>query len=325
MTPPPRGARGPLDLDQQLVNHLIEHRGVCARSDLNALGLSGSVIDRRIASGLLMSFGGGAIALTGFGDPSTIARRAALIQRPDAVLARETAASLHRFPLGGVRSDAVVLLTTADQSGRTRFGQVFRTKHLPPDDITTIDGLRVTTPERTYLDLANQFAFGRMRWLGEQLLIDNLLSVPTLSACASSLARRGRKGTRFRRFLLGVLLDQDPIHESVAERTFARLCHRHGIQSLHAQFVPPWYDGLRGVVDFADPLHRKIIEVDGRRWHSTTQDRMNDRTRDRTAKQNGWQVIRFGYDEIIQRPSYVVAELQTFLDQDHVTPARRAG
>ncbi len=319
--PPTARPRAPIEIDLVVVQHLTDNHGVSSRSALRELGLSGSAIDRRIASGLLRSFGRGAIGLAGLSDDVASLRRAALIQRPDAVLAREAAADLHRFPIGAEAAGAVVLLTAADQSGRATIGSIVRTKHLPSEDTTTIDDMRVTTPERTFLDLVDHLGFSRMRWMGEQLLLDRRLSPVVLAATAHSLARRGRSGTRRRRMLLSVLLDEDPAHESVAERTFARLCARHGIQSLRPQFVPPWYDGLRGVVDFADPVRRRIIEIDGRRWHASSQDRTNDRQRDRAATNKGWSVMRFGYDELVHRPTVVIDDLRTFLGLDLVQAA----
>ncbi len=313
MAPSTAQPQSPIELDLLLVRHLTDNGGVSSRSALRSLGLSGSSIDRRISSGLLVTFGRGAIALAGLSDRASTLRRAALIQRPDAVLARETAADLHRFPLGTAEPGAVVLLTAAEQSGRAAVGRVVRTKHLPPDDITVVEGMRVTTAERTYLDLADELGYGRMRWMGEQLLLDRKLSPGALAATAHSLARRGRNGTRRRRLLLSVLLAEDPAHQSIAERAFSQLCVRHGIRTLRAQFVPPWYDGRRAVVDFADPVRRKIVEIDGRRWHSTAQDRTSDRQRDRAATNHGWSVIRFGYDEIVQRPTVVIEDLRAFL------------
>ncbi len=307
---------GSIESDTRLVNHLLARGGVALRSELLELGVSVSSIDRRITSGLIRSFGGGAVGLIDDSKTDEHQRRAALIQRPDAVLAFETAAEVHGFPLGTIDHEQLHLLTNASNSARGHLGIIHRTKHLPEVDVTIVDGLRVTTVERTYLDLAICFAYGRMRWLGEHLLIEQRMTGPTLLACASSLARRGRAGTRFRRMLLGVILDEEPVHESIAERTFARLCRGYGITSLKPQFVPPWYDGLRGVVDFADPGRRKVVEVDGRRWHTTSQDRTNDRSRDRCARRHDWEVLRFGYDEIVQRPGFVAGELRSFLGLD---------
>ena len=60
-----------------------------------------------------------------------------------------------------------------------------------------------------------------------------------------------------------------------------------GITSLLRQFRPPWFDGVRGTVDFADPAARVILEVDGRSWHATSQAMADDRRRDRVAAGHG--------------------------------------
>ncbi|MDH3300933.1 MAG: endonuclease domain-containing protein [Acidimicrobiia bacterium] len=76
------------------------------------------------------------------------------------------------------------------------------------------------------------------------------------------------------------------------------------------QFRPPWYDGLRGVVDFAHPNLRLVVEADGRRWHSREQEMAADRRRDRLAARHGWVTMRFTWAEITGRPAAVASELR---------------
>lgn len=50
----------------------------------------------------------------------------------------------------------------------------------------------------------------------------------------------------------------------------------------------PQYPIGRYFVDFAEPLHKLVIECDGRRWH----DADRDRQRDHELNQRGWTVFR---------------------------------
>lgn len=80
-------------------------------------------------------------------------------QRPDAVLSHTTAAHLHGIPLplsvrrGPMPARTLVEVTVAPDR-RIRLADVrpYR-RRLPPDHVTLQHGLRVTTPERTWLDL----------------------------------------------------------------------------------------------------------------------------------------------------------------------------
>lgn len=65
----------------------------------------------------------------------------------------------------------------------------------------------------------------------------------------------------------------------------------HDIRSnglpLYPQFpVGPYF------VDFADPVHKIVIEVDGKEFHSTLAQRQHDKEREAFLRRNGWQVYR---------------------------------
>ena len=64
------------------------------------------------------------------------------------------------------------------------------------------------------------------------------------------------------------------------------------------------------MVDVAEPTSQVIVEADGRRWHATEQAMVDDRRRDRTAAANGWLVLRVMWDDVVERPEAVAAEIE---------------
>ena len=83
---------------------------------------------------------------------------ALLRSRPDAVLSHETAAHLHGLPLppGGATRRAAVEITLHRGTARARIpGVMEHRRPLPTGHVTSVLGLRVTTPERTWLDLCS--------------------------------------------------------------------------------------------------------------------------------------------------------------------------
>ncbi len=90
------------------------------------------------------------------------------------------------------------------------------------------------------------------------------------------------------------------------EEACARLLANAGVEGVEFHFRPPWHDGVQGVVDAAIPSARLIIELDGRRWHSTRADFQRDRDRDRRAVEHGWRVLRFTHGDVIKRPQAVI-------------------
>lgn len=117
------------------------------------------------------------------------------------------------------------------------------------------------------------------------------------------------------RMLSHELLDEEPIPASELERRGHQLFRRGGLGEFSMHFVPPWSDGVRGVVDFAWENERVIVELDGRRWHAVTKAQEEDRRRDRVAAAKGWVVLRFGWQELVERPHQVLSELRFMLDQ----------
>lgn len=156
----------------------------------------------------------------------------------------------------------------------------------------------------------------RLRHLGDQILAGTLapqVAAADLEACAIGLARRGRAGTHARRELVGDLIDRENYDLSHAERLFQRLCEQHGVEGLVAQFRPPWFDGIRGTVDFACPIRKVIIEIDGRTFHSLQGDIEEDRRRDRLARAHGFRLERIGYAELVARPAAMMELVRSAL------------
>jgi predicted transcriptional regulator of viral defense system len=123
---------------------------VASRAQLLDLGLGYSAIDEWIARGLLHAVHRGVYAVGRQRLPREGRRMAAVLAAgPDAVLSHRSAAALwaiHRTS----RTDIEV--TTARRCRRP--GIDAHRVALPPDEVTTHDGIPVTTPARTLFDLA---------------------------------------------------------------------------------------------------------------------------------------------------------------------------
>ena len=59
--------------------------------------------------------------------------------------------------------------------------------------------------------------------------------------------------------------------------------------------------------DFAWPEAMLMLECDGQRWHDPDDARDRDRRRDNEAARLGWRVLRVTWDDVVNRPAYVVA------------------
>jgi very-short-patch-repair endonuclease len=68
-------------------------------------------------------------------------------------------------------------------------------------------------------------------------------------------------------------------------------------------------------VDFAHVGLRIAIEVDGRAFHSDRHSFEHDRWRQNELTVRGWLVLRFTWEQIVGRPSEVIAVIQAAVAQ----------
>lgn len=296
-------------IDARIVEIATAHRQVVTTRQLQAAGVSLHQIERRV--GRLLTRVSQGTYIVGRASP-TVLLTAALAALPSAAACHHWAATEHRLPLPPGGEVSVML------DGRTRrriHGVRIRyTRWLPPDDVTVgPSGLRVTTVARTICDLAGELPPARTSHLIEHAVLAGLMTPGQFQACAVAWCRRGRSGSSVIRRLDHELLDDQPVPASVLEHRAFALFLRAGLTGWVTQYTPPWYDGVRGIVDAAWPERRVIVELDGRRWHATAQALGDDRQRDRAAVLAGWVTVRFSWQEIVHRPDTVITELQAVL------------
>lgn len=244
----------------------------------------------------------------------TACLHAALAAVPSAAVSHRSAGVRQRLRVLAPANHHELTVARHHRSQRRLPGVRIRsTTWLPGDDVTVVDGVRVTTVARTVCDLAGVVARSRLWHVVEVAITEERVTAGELQACAAAWCRRGRSGSGVVRALDHELLDAEPLPGSELERRAALLLHEAGVGGWTAQCRPPWYDGVRGVVDLAWVAERVVLELDGRRWHATAQAQGDDRRRDRLATAHGWVTLRFGWAEVVHRPAAFVAEVQVVL------------
>ncbi len=284
-------------VDQLIISLAARSHGVTTRSELVAVGVSQRSIEHRVANGVLVVAHRGVYVTEALRTDRTDLAAATKAVSGSAV-ARATAGLLHGFswerwlarqgwhivgPNGAALRDERVVM--------------HQTRYLPDHHRVIIDNLVVTSPERTVCDLAASMSPARLIEFVQHQLVERRVDLDRLLACHLELARRGRAGTRTLREELGNLADPRDFPQSILELAVQERLVRDGLELLR-QFRPPWYDGRSGIVDFADPAGRTILEADGRSFHSTSKAFTEDRRRDRVAVANGWAVVRVGWHDV---------------------------
>jgi predicted transcriptional regulator of viral defense system len=145
-----------LEIVDQRVAALAERQhGVLSTRQLAAIGLPQRAVSHRAAAGRLHRVHQGVYAV-GHTVLTVNGRRmaAVLAAEPGAVLSHASAAALWEIrPTSATRID--VSVRSAGGRAKRRGLRIHRTPTLRTDEITAHQGIRVTTPARTLLDLAS--------------------------------------------------------------------------------------------------------------------------------------------------------------------------
>ncbi|MGI9616364.1 MAG: type IV toxin-antitoxin system AbiEi family antitoxin domain-containing protein [Acidimicrobiales bacterium] len=285
------------DLDQRIFEVALGNDGAVSRRQLVELGISESAIDRRLRSGMIERIISGFYIVPLLRSPTSRAS-AVLLAHPDGAFSHATSAERWNFSTRAPETNDLAHVVVQHGASLDVAGvAIHETRSLPGFDVVTTNGRRTTSPARTICDIAGELSDRRLVHLLESQLSLRIPSVEDLLACFEARARRGVRGIGRLGNALAELVDDAPFPESLLEIRVLGGLDELGVTGLRRQFRPPWYEGIRGIVDAADPASRTIIECDGRRFRQVTQAHDNDRQRDRIATSHGWSTVRVGWRE----------------------------
>lgn len=295
------------------VNALLQEagrwHGVVRRRDALDLGLSGAWLDRQLG-GLLTRVVPGLYVVEHLRSDLT-PMAAAVRSMPHAWVARQSAGHLAGFDAFGskrFRTEGLRVLARNSVRGRNRLAYFHQSRFVPASHVSELHRLPVTTPARTLVDLAAELPGRALERLVRDQVIAGCPTLDELTSCHVDLARRGRRGIEELGIVLGKLnRDERPLPASTLEDRLDQVLRRRGV-TLDRQFRPPWFDGVRYVVDLADPVGRTVVEADSRTFHQTQAAFDDDRHRDRMAVGHGWVVLRIGWRDVV-RDAEAVDEL----------------
>jgi very-short-patch-repair endonuclease len=227
---------------------------------------------------------------------------AVLAGGPDAVLSHHAAAAL--WDLRPIPQATLDVTTTARP--RPRGVRCHRVRSLDPRDCTRIDGIPVTTLERTLLDYAETSLPRQTIAALEAAQRSERLDMLTLNAL---IARSpGRHGIKPLTAAIAQLDDEVPWTESRAERRLLEIVRAAGLPQPRCNVL---VEGER--VDAVWERQRVIVEVDGYGYHRGKRQFGIDRRRDRKLQLAGYQVFRYTYDDLHHRVRTVQAEIREAL------------
>jgi very-short-patch-repair endonuclease len=293
------------EADRVATELALAQHGAFARWQLLPRGVGINAIKHRLRNGDWLQFTPGVYGLTS--ARATYERRlwvGWLAVGPDALVSHEAAAQLHRVPK--VVRNRVVLINAHGWHHRLPGIFVHQLDDVLSDHRTAIDGLPVTTPARTVVDLAAVVLPERLLQIVEDSNHLRIASYLEIGACMTSVARRGKPGMRRLARTLDRLTNTQAKTMSVLERKLFELIDAAGLPRPRSQFPHPGRLFTNGCVDAAYVDAKLVIEVDGRAWHSRIADIKRDRDRDADAARHGWQTLRLLYENVVDDPEGTV-------------------
>jgi very-short-patch-repair endonuclease len=280
--------------------------GHVTRDQLYDAGLSRRAVEHRMKPGQLIRVYHGVYAVGHLPTTPQDRGHGALLAAGDtSALAGFTALALWRNDRDWPDPPELVSPLDRRPAGLT----VRRSSTLLARDIRRVQGLRVTSPSRTALDLAALVGPDELERIVNELRPRNRLRVDELR---DVIARNTRHpGARRLSELVGVAQRQPT--RSELENAFRRLCERHRLPT------PLTNTDVGGeCVDAYFPEHRLIVELDGREvthaddWRPAFE---NDRARAaKVMAMTGIPTIRFTWNQITRLHEQTAARLRAILD-----------
>ena len=233
---------------------------------------------------------------------------AVLAVGPGAVLSHRDAAALHGLrDGGGTRID----VSAPGQRASTTRIRVHGRRRLDAQDVTTVDGIPVTTVDRTLVDLGEVLGHQALTKVCNEAERQGLLDVKGIEEAIGRL--RGRRGpgvAKLRAALSELAAHGATLTRSPLEDRLLPLLDAHDLPRPATNAYVEGYEG-----DAVWHRQRLVVELDGWDTHKTRHAFQQDRTKANVLTNAGWAILRFTHDDLVRRPEVVVAGVKAQLSR----------
>jgi hypothetical protein len=190
---------------------------------------------------------------------------------------------------------------------------------LPPGDVSQTQGLRLTTPQRTAIDLARHLHRPMAMAALDAFAHAELVTVAGLTAGLGPL--KGFRGIVQARELVA---RTEPLTESPGESWLRLRIIDAGFPPPHAQIVVVDAYGREVYrIDLGYPGLRLGFEYDGQEFHGSDQQRAHDAARrDDLDRRFGWRVCGFGRAEVLGREPKLELAIGELIGREPILPRR---
>lgn len=299
-----------IEPDIRLLALVTRQHGVFTRAQAKACGFSNRMIQHRLATGrweLLHP------EVYGIGGAPQSWRRdeIAACYWSGGAAGGVAAGHLHKLP--GCDQPPLEVVTHLRHKITPRCGIIVHcTKRLPTDQITSIDGIPVTSIERTLFDLCGQWRKHRAAIAVDNALFRSLTTIGDLDYCLYRTARRGRKGCALLRELVKERAELDVFPNSALETVMFEELFAPGLIPM-PELQYEIRDSRGSVVarpDFVYPDERLVIEGHSRLWHEGVEAKKSDLERHDDIVALDYRIVYVTWADATRYAEKTVAKIQ---------------
>ena len=228
---------------------------------------------------------------------------------PGALASHRTAAVLWEFD--AIYGRMIEVTVPFNEEPRPLGVILHRTRR--PNPGTIVDGIPVTAPEKSLIDIAPFVPERTLQKAARSAIRQGLTTAEKLDAATGVHGGRGVAGTRkYRRVVAFVADDQSG---SVAEIDLKHIVMEAPLPRPVQQLQIRLPDGSNAYPDFSWPERMRIVEADGFDSHGTPEQLEHDLRRQNQLMDLGWAIRRFTARDIRERPLEVQDEIVRFINK----------
>ena len=297
-----------MEMDAAIQRLAAKQHGLLTAGELQRLGMSVQQKARRVRAGLLIRMQPGVYAVPG--APATYEQRlvaARLAAGDDGAVSHRSAARL--WGLRGATSQRIEVTVPGVSRPRLVGAVVHRSLIMAPVDVRVHQGIAVTRPERTLVDVAGVVPYDAATAMVESAVHLGLTTPEHIWRYLSRYGGPGCRGAGPVRRILEARGPAAPPTESGLEDLALRMLFRYGSPAPVRQYVirVPGRPEIRP--DISWPPVKLALEVDSALWHSDTESYRRDRAKWNLLTALGWTLFIVTEFDLHERPEVVVGDI----------------
>jgi very-short-patch-repair endonuclease len=304
------------ELDGAIAELAPKTLGLLTYTQLDALGVTRQQRRTLVARGVLLGLAPGVVRHAAHPESwqqSVLA--AVLAAGSGAVASHMSAARLWRFD--GIADGAIEVTVARERRPRRVPGVVHRTTDLGPADVDLDKLIPLTSPTRTFIDIASRLDCRLLEQVLDGAERDRTIWRPRLRWRIGQMRRDGR-ASRPGLHAIEELLDRTdgrPLGDTWLEQEAVRIIAAAGLPMPRVQVKRHKHGGGIARVDLLWDRAALVAELAGHRSHATRRQRQSDDERAARLGLTGWHVVEFTYEDVVERPDYLIEIIRAYLDQ----------